>query len=173
MKIKDELYGMEEISEPVLVDMLSLNIKEIKNSFGILILMRRLNADLKEQIFSLLRAVGYNKSVENVLYEHGLNYNNFKNSKSSLIELSEPDLDLLKIDFVLKKIFNEANKEKIELVLQSLVNKNGFIVFKYKTPAEFFVRAYFKINNSYINPLIIYGNKVKRLSEISGNPVEV
>ena len=196
MKINDGVYGEEEINEPILIELInSESIQRLKNisqfglpekyfhrpvfsryehSLGVLILLRRLNASLKEQIAGLLHDVSHtafshvidwvvgdslkgdyqdkilpkfirNSDIPKILEKYNLDYEDVSDISSfSFLEQELPHLCADRIDYSLREMVFFESPEDISLILNSLKNYNSHIVFVSKKAAEIFAKAYMK-----------------------------
>ncbi len=200
MKIIDKVYGEEEIDERVLIDL--VNSKEIQrlkevsqfgmpeeyyhikpysrfeHSVGVMILLRRLGASLKEQIAGLLHDVShtafshvvdwvlgdpekedyqdniYKKILEksnipSILEEHNIDYKDILNLEDfSLLERHAPSMCADRVDYSLREIVMR-DKKTANLLLNALKNHKGQIVFISRETAENFAREYVKLQNEH------------------------
>lgn len=197
MKIKDSVYGSEEIIEPILIELIeSAPIQRLKrisqfglppeysfwkrdfsrydHSVGVMILLKRLGASLEEQIAGLLHDVSHTafshvvdwvfggpskenyqdqihkefilkSEISDILKKYGVDP--LRISQLDLFYLLEqpaPHLCADRVDYTLREMLFSEKRGVIELILNGLIVKNGKIVFKYKTAAEFFVKNYMK-----------------------------
>lgn len=195
MKISDVVYGEEEIKEHVLIDLInSKSLQRLKgisqympeeyfhkkeftryeHSIGVLILLRRLRADLKEQIAGLIHDVSHTafshvadflfgdtikedyqdknhkKFIENsdipmILSEHGFDYKDFLNlEKYTLLEREIPELCADRVDYALRQIFIEEGKKKSDYCMEGVINMKRRIVFNSYEVAKFFSLCFLK-----------------------------
>jgi len=199
MKINDEVYGVEKIEKPILIDLINSRfVQRLKgisqfgmppeyyhkkgftryeHSIGVFLLLKRLGADLKEQIAGLLHdgshtafshvvdwVVGdptkedyqdsihlksiINSKVPQILSKYGFDYKEIsKIEKFSLLEKEAPDLCADRIDYTLREIKAEG-KEVVNFV-KDLTTKNNEIVFKDVDLAEFFGREYTRLQKEH------------------------
>jgi len=194
MKINSEVYGTEEIKEPVLIELINSKaiqrLKEISqygmpseyyhkkspftrydHSIGVLILLRRLNAALQEQIAGLLHDVSHtafshvidwiigdpekedfqdkthlkilnNSNIPKILSKYSINYEEVSNNKNfTLLDKELPSLCADRIDYAIQELKRESNYN-IERFLNNLLNYKGQIVFKSKEVAEDFAEKF-------------------------------
>jgi len=201
MKINDCVYGEEEINERVLIDLINSNpiqrLKKIsqwgmpseyyhKNSFsryehsiGVLILLRKLNASLKEQIAGLLHDVSHtafshvvdwaigdptkedyqdkihleiieSSDIPDILKKHDFNYKEVSDIENfSLLEKPTPGLCADRIDYTLRELEIEKGFDFVKNVFLDLIVKNNQIVFKNKKTAEIFGKEYLRLNKEH------------------------
>ena len=197
MKIKDSVYGPEDINEPILIELIeSAPLQRLKHisqlglpdeyhfkkgfsryghSVGVMILLRRLGAGIEEQVAGLLHDVSHtafshvvdwvmgdppkddhqdsilqefieNSVVAEILDKHGFDFKRISNHKLfSLLDQPHPLLCADRIDYTLREMINS---ERIsDMILNSLVERGGRIVFKHRTAAEFFGKGYTKLQS--------------------------
>ncbi|MDO8623552.1 MAG: HD domain-containing protein [archaeon] len=201
MIINDEIYGEEEIIEPVLIELInSKSIQRLKgisqmgmpqeyyhkpifsrydHSIGVLILLRRLNANLKEQIAGLLHDISHtafshvidwvigdstkedyqdnifldflkNSDIPPILEKYNLDYKEFANLENfSLLEKSAPSLCADRFDYSIREISWNNKKEVTKIIINSLINYNGNITFNSKESAEIFAKGYSNCNTEH------------------------
>ncbi len=201
MIIKDRVYGEEIIDEDVLIDLINSKpiqrLKKIsqwgmpeeyyhKNSFsrydhsiGVLVLLRRLNAGLDEQIAGLLHDVSHTafshvvdwvmgdplkedyqdkihlKIIENseipfILERHGFDYRKISEvERFSLLEKPSPGLCADRIDYALRELETEKEHCFVKSIFLDLTVRNNQIVFKSKEIAELFGKEYARLNNEH------------------------
>jgi len=194
MKVIDEIYGEEEINEKVLIELVNCNaLQRLKgisqmgmpqeyyhkpvfsrydHSTGVLILLKKLNADLKEQIAGLLHDVSHtafshvvdwiigdptkedyqdnvfsdfikNSEIPFILNKYGFNYKDFSNLENfSLLEKPAPSLCVDRFDYSIKEINWKNNGGFIERIVDALKNHNGNLVFSSKRAAKYFAEGY-------------------------------
>ena len=194
MRIKDDVYGDEEIKEQVLIDLINSEaIQRLKgvsqyglpqeyyhkpifsryeHSIGVLILLRRLNADLNEQIAGLLHDVSHtafshvidwvigdptkenyqdsihkefieNSEIPGILRKYGINYNKVSNLKFfPLLEREAPGLCADRVDYTLREIKISGKSKIVEKILSDIINVKGQIAFKSKDLALLFAEEY-------------------------------
>lgn len=198
MKVKDVVYGEEEINEQVLLDL--INSKEIQrlkgisqfglpeeyyhmpcfsrydHSVGVMILLRRLRADLKEQIAGLLHDASHtafshtidwvigdpsksdfqdsnhsrfieNSNIPEILEKHGFNHKEISKLKNfSLLEREHPNLCADRVDYTLREIVLMRKKADSDFIFNSLTNHNGEMVLNSEKAARLFTRYYRRFN---------------------------
>ena len=200
MKIDDSVYGEEEIGEPVLIELINSSaiqrLKEISqfglpeeyhhrkvfsryaHSVGVLILLRRLGADLDEQIAGLLHDVSHTafshvidwvleNSEENyqdkihlefvkkteipqILQKYDKDYNKYSFLENfSLLEKHKPSLCADRIDYTLRELELEGKKLMAKVLFNELKNINGQIVFAEENSAEIFGREYMRLQKEH------------------------
>lgn len=200
MEIKDKVYGEEKIKEQVLIDLINSKIiqrlksisqmglpqeyyhknvfSRYEHSVGVLILIRKLNGNLKEQIAGLLHDVSHtafshvidwvlgdptkedyqdnihlsvveNSEIPEILKKHGFDYNEISKIENfSLLEKEMPALCADRIDYSLREL-KEENFELVKKIVFDLSNQKGQIVFKNKEIAEIFARGYSKLQKEH------------------------
>jgi len=201
MKIKDLVYGEEDTNEEVLIDLInSKSIQRLKHlsqfgipdeyyhkktfsryehSLGVLILLRRLNASLKEQIAGLLHDVSHtafshvidwvigkpekedyqdeilpevikNSEIPAILEKHNINYKDLLNFDNfTLLERETPSLCADRIDYALREMFYENETISIKEIFSDLNSKDGQIFFRKKEVAEIFAKEYSKLQKEH------------------------
>ena len=198
MIIHDNVYGKEEISEQVLTDLvISREVQRLKgisqfglpeeyyhmpcysryeHSIGVMILLRRLNASLKEQIAGLLHDASHtafshtidwvfgdpskadfqdnshfefikNSKIPLILEKHGFDYREISRlGDFSLLEREHPKLCADRVDYTLREIVLMRKKTDSDFILGSLINHNGEIIFNSEKAARLFVGYYQRFN---------------------------
>jgi len=201
MIIEDRVYGEEEINEQVLIDLISSvpvqRLKEVsqfgmpdeyyhlvtfsrfEHSIGVMVLLRKLNAGLEEQIAGLLHDVSHTAfshvidwvigdptkedhqdktllktfeetKIKNILEEHGFNYKKIAEAKNySLLEQPAPNLCADRVDYSLREIKFLHSEQDAEKILGDLKNINGKITFASVEAAELFARHYVNLNKEH------------------------
>ena len=196
MKINDIVYGEEEINEPVLIELInSKPLQRLKgisqqglpkeychrpifsryeHSLGVMIILRRLGANLNEQIAGLMHDVSHtafshvtellfgdpikddyqdknhlkfieNSEIPNILKKYNLDYKEFVDLKKySLLENEIPNLCADRFDYAIREIFIEDGKNKTDYYLKGLINLEGIMVFNSYDVAKTFALAFLK-----------------------------
>ncbi len=199
MKIKDSVYGEGEINEQILIDLINSkpvqrlkgisqyglpdeyyhknNYSRYDHSIGVFLLIRKLGADLNEQIAGLLHDVSHtafshvvdwvlgdstkedyqdnthlkfigNSEIPKILKRHNINFEEISNSENfSLLEQPAPSLCADRIDYALRELKKEG--KDTDLFVLSLANHNGQIVFKLRESAEEFACEYLRLQNEH------------------------
>jgi uncharacterized protein len=194
MRINDKIYGTEEIKEPILIDLINSkemrrltdvsqlglpeeyynkkNFSRYEHTLGVLIQLRRLGANLLEQIAGTLHDINHpafshvidwifgdptkenhqdksyvdflkNSSIPFILSKHGLDYRKFFNLKKfKLLERNAPSLCADRIDYSLREMSFDGKRELASELAENLINFKGQIVFKDKKYAEIFAKEY-------------------------------
>jgi len=197
--VDDFVYGNEEIKEQVLIDLINSKpiqrLKEIaqygvpdeyyhkKNysrydhSIGVMLLLRKLGADLEEQIAGLLHDVSHtcfshvvdwaigdstkedyqdnnhlnvieNSEISGILDKYGFDYKKLSDIESfTLLEKEIPDLCADRIDYALRELKKDGFE--VEEFVSDLINKEGQIVFKNEEIAEKFAREFLRMQNEH------------------------
>jgi len=195
----DEVYGGEEIKEKVLIDLInSKAVQRLKDvsqyglpdkyyhkkgysrfdhSVGVLILLRRLGAKLKEQIAGLLHDVSHtafshvidwvigdpskedfqdksygeiikNSDIPSILSKYGFRFEDILVlDQFKLLEKEAPSLCADRVDYTLR----ELKKDNIntDLFFKNLVNNAGEIAFNDKEIAKNFALEYLRLQNEH------------------------
>lgn len=201
MLIKDKVYGDFEIKEPILIDLInSPSLQRLKgvsqqgmpkeyyhkevfsrfeHSIGVFLLLRKLGADLYEQIAGLLHDISHtafshvvdwvigdpskedyqdniffeflNKSeIPSILIKHKINIEKLTNLESfTLLEKEAPSLCADRIDYSLRELIDSGHKEKVKLIVEDIIGKNGQITFKTIEIAEEFGREYARLQREH------------------------
>jgi len=201
MIVNDKIYGEEEIKEEVLIDL--INSKEVQrlkdisqfglpaefyhipiysryeHSLGVMILLRRLKADVKEQIAGLIHDVSHtafshvidwvigdstkedyqdnifpdflkNSNIPKILRKYGFDYRTFLNLENfSLLEQPIPSLCADRFDYAMREIVDFETKENIALILDNLQNVDGKMVFGSVKAADIFARNYMNLQKEH------------------------
>jgi len=194
MLISDSIYGKEEITEPVLLELInSQEVQRLKNisqqglpqkyyhwkvysryvhSLGVFLLLRKLGADLKEQIAGLLHDVSHTafshvfdwlvgdplkedyqdnihlqtikkSSLAKILKKYGYNPQKIAHTeKFTILEQELPQLCADRIDYALRDSLNFFPKEKALFCFQHLTIKDKKIVFDLQKAAEEFAQIF-------------------------------
>lgn len=201
MLIKDRVYGEEEINEQVLIDLINsktlqrlidvsqqglpqdyyhrIVFSRFEHSIGVMILLRRLDADIKEQIAGLLHDISHtafshvidwvlgdptkedyqdnnhlniieSSEVPKILESYGFDYKDIANIESfSLLEKPAPSLCVDRFDYAIREIKDLGNHDLVGLCVTNLKNVNGQMVFKNKQAAEQFANEYLKLQKEH------------------------
>jgi uncharacterized protein len=201
MIIKDKVYGDEEINEPVLIDLInSKTLQRLKgvsqqglpqdyfyrtiysrwdHSIGVMILLKRLGADINEQIAGLLHDISHTafshvidwvlgdpikedyqdnnhlsiiekSDLPKILERYEFDYKKIANIESfSLLEKPAPSLCADRFDYTIRDLKNLGKEDIVKLCITNLKNINGQMVFKTKQSAESFAEAYLKIQKEH------------------------
>ncbi len=196
MKINDVVYGEEEIKEQVLIDLINSKplqrLKKIsqqglpqeychrpvfsryEHSLGVMIILRRLGADLNEQIAGLIHDVSHtafshvtelifgdpreddyqdknhfefikNSEIPSILKKYNLEYSKFVDLKEyTLLENEIPNLCADRFDYAMREIFMEWGKEKTDYYLKGLINLNAIMIFNSYNIAKSFALNFLK-----------------------------
>ncbi len=199
MRITDEVYGDEEINEPVLIELINSKpiqrLKEInqyglpdtyyhkknfsryEHSIGVLILLRRFGANLKEQIAGLLHDISHtafshvvdwvigdsikedfqdknhlsvmeNSEIPALLEKYKINFKEISELEYfSLLENHAPDICADRIDYTLRELKKE--NKLFEDFMSSLMNYNGKIIFNNPKSAKNFAFAYLTLQKEH------------------------
>jgi len=189
MKINDNIYSVEEIKDKVLIELINSKpiqrLKGIKqagitghiledrdctrydHSVGVMVLLRKKQASLEEQIAGLLHDVSHtafshvvdfvyktkehnyhelfyekiirNSEIPSILKKHGFNLNRLSNENNfHLLEREIPDLCADRIDYALRDLNGFYTNGKLDNFIRSLVNINNEFVFSdFETAKEF------------------------------------
>ena len=205
MKIIDSVYGETEINEPVLIELINSNpvqrIKKVYQSgmiykaipwkkitryehcIGVMILLRKKEANLEEQIAGLLHdiphtafshAIDYvykneeqnfhekfheriiNESeIPKILEKYGFDKNRILNEQNfSLLEKKLPDLCADRIDYTLRELIAKNNdKEKINKYFNAIIVNNNEFYFNNSKIALEFSKDFLSMIQSWASPL--------------------
>lgn len=203
MRINDNVYGEEEIREQVLIDLInSKAIQRLKgisqyglpeeyyhlpcfsrfdHSIGVMILLRRLNASLEEQIAGLLHDVSHTAfshtidwvfdnsmkedfqdknllgfiegpEIKEILEKHGFIPKKIADiEKFFLLERPAPNLCADRVDYTLREIVLLHNKKDANFILKSLINFNMNIVFTSLEASKLFTKYYVGFEKNHWN----------------------
>ncbi len=201
MNIHDQIYGDFEINESILIDLINCQtIQRLKgisqqgtpqeyfhrkifsrydHSVGVMLLLRKLDADLNTQIAGLLHDASHtafshlidwvigDPSTENfqdsifvdflqkseipsILNKNGISLEVVSNLESfSLLETEAPSLCADRIDYTLRELINTEDTKTVQILLEDITSKSNRIVFKTKNIAEFFGKHYTKLQSEY------------------------
>ena len=197
--IFDEVYGKEIIKETVLIELINskpvqrlkrvsqygvpdeyyhkINYSRFDHSIGVLLLLRRLGADLDEQIAGLLHDVSHtafshvvdwaigdstkedyqdinhsniikNSEIPEILTKYLINSEEIsKIEEFSLLEKPAPSLCVDRIDYTLRELKKDG--EEVDDYIKNLIVHDGQIVFKEKEVAKKFADSYLKLQNEH------------------------
>ncbi len=200
MKINDRVYGVQEIKEEVLLDLINSNsLKRLKDisqlgmpdaylsfpgfsryehSLGAMILLKRLGANLEEQVAGLLHDISHTpfshvidwvvgdptkedyqdrifqdflekSDAFDILEQHGLNSSFISNlSNFKLLERDAPKLCADRLDYSLRQLRIEKGKKLTDKILNDLEVYDNQIIFKNFNPAKLFGEAYMELQKS-------------------------
>jgi len=198
MNIVDKIYGLENVVEKVLTELINCDsvrrLKEIsqygvpdkyyhhkgfsryEHSVGVLILLKRLGANLEEQVAGLLHDVSHtafshvvdwfignptkedyqdgihlkiieNSEIPDILKKQGIDYKRISNLENfSLLEKDSPSLCADRFDYSVRELEKEKGFNFVKDFVCNIFNKNGQMVFVDKEIAECFARQYMELN---------------------------
>lgn len=201
MQISDPVYGRFEIDEPVLIELIeSKPMQRLKgisqyglpkeyyhlkgyfryeHSIGVMLLLRKLGADIKEQTAGLIHDVshtafshivdwvigdplseGYQDSIHekvilkgkisSILKKHGFNPKKIANLESfTLLEQPKGELCADRIDYALREIYYEHDKQIAKECFENLKNYKDKIVFSSKEIAIKFAYLFSKCQREH------------------------
>lgn len=201
IKIEDIIYGAFEIKEPVLITLInSKPLQRLKgieqygipkelysfpgfsrydHSVGVMLLLRKLKANLEAQIAGLLHDVShtafshiidwvigdqtkedyqdknhknvvYNSEIPEILSSFGFDTAKVIDvEKYPLLEKEVPDLCVDRVDYALREFYYWANPKIVNFCIDNLMVFNEKIVFTSKEPAEVFGRNYLKCQTQH------------------------
>lgn len=197
MIIEDKVYGKMELKEKVLIDLInSKAVQRLKgiaqygvpdnyfhrksgfsryeHSVGVMLLLIKLNTNLKEQIAGLLHDVSHtafshvidhvlgdptkedfqdnshlsfieNSEIPKILAKYNFDYKEISNLENfNLLENHAPDICADRIDYSLREFFNFMDKNELNYMINSFIVINGKIVFNSLEMAEKFAFNYSK-----------------------------
>ena len=194
------VHGEEEIEEQVLINLInSKEIQRLKNisqygmpkkyyhkipfsrydhSIGVLILLRRMKANLNEQIAGLLHDVSHtafshvvdwvigdstkedyqdnihlgiieNSEIPEILNKYGIDYKNISNIEEySLLEQEIPMLCADRVDYALREMKLSRNLD-IDKIINCLISYEGKIVFSSIDSAKIFANEFVKCQKEH------------------------
>lgn len=198
MELEDRVYGHAKIKEPVLISLInSKPVRRLKginqagasqyalrgktvsrydHSLGVMILLKKLNAPLEEQIAGLLHDIPHTafshvidfvfktknhefhekfhrkiitgSEIPSILKEHGFNIKRQFNERNfPLLEKNLPDLCADRIDYTLRDMVASSGfHDKINEYLHSFIVKDNEIVMRQKEIARKFAEDYLKMD---------------------------
>jgi hypothetical protein len=199
--LNDDVYGEEEITEPVLIELISSqpvqrlkginqygmpddyyhkkNFSRFDHSIGVLILLRKLGASLKEQIAGLLHDISHtafshvvdwalgdstkqdyqdkihfdiikDSEIPSILEKYGVDYKEVSElERFSLLEKEIPSLCADRIDYSLRELALNGKDELAKSIVPSLSNRQGDIVFGDRESAERLAREFLRMHNEH------------------------
>ncbi len=201
MIIEDRLYGKEKIKEQVLIRLINSKaiqrLKEVsqfgmpeeyyhlptfsrfEHSIGTMILLKKLGANLEEQIAGLLHDISHTAfshvidwvigdptkedhqdktllktfeetKIKNILKKYEFDYKRIADSKNySLLEQPAPFLCADRVDYTLREIKFLHSQQDAEKILKDLKNVNGKIILSSIETAKLFAKYYVKLNKKH------------------------
>lgn len=202
INVDDKVYGREEIKEDVLVELINSpfvqrlkgvaqwgipseyyhkknGFSRYEHSIGALILLRRLDADLTEQVAGLLHDVSHtafshvvdwlvgdptkedyqdnnhldiieNSEIPKILERQGFDYKEISDlEKFSLLEKESPSLCVDRVEYSLREISHDGNFGLVGKIISNLTSWNGQVVFRDKEISEIFARKYSQMQNEH------------------------
>lgn len=199
MKIKDPVYGEFEINEPVLIKLInSPSIQRLKrieqfglpkklylfpgfsrfeHSVGVMLLLRKLNANLDEQIAGLLHDVSHTafshlvdwvwgdpekedyqdkilkkyilrSEIPRILRSHNLDLEKIISIKKfKLLERKSPEACADRVDYALREFHYWLDKSIVRDCIENLAVYDNRMVFKNKSSAKLFGVNFLKLQN--------------------------
>lgn len=199
MKLKDPVYGSFKIKEPVLIELInSPSLQRLKrieqfglpkklylfpgftrfeHSIGVMLLLRKLNASLEEQIAGLLHDVSHtafshlvdwvwgnpekedfqdkilkkfilSSEIPNILSKYKLNLKKIINIKKfKLLERKSPELCADRVDYGLREFYHWLDKSIVKETVKDLTVQDNRIVFKNKLCAKLFAINFLKLQS--------------------------
>ncbi len=194
MQIKDKVYGDFEITESILIELInSPTLQRLKgisqqgmpqafyhrgvfsrfeHSIGVFLLLKKLDANLHEQIAGLLHDISHTafshvidwvigdsskedyqdnifleilkkSEIPMILAKHELDIEKISDLESfTLLEKEAPSLCADRIDYSLRELIDLGYEQEVKNIISNLATKNGQIVFLSKEIAEDFARKY-------------------------------
>ncbi len=202
MEIKDKIYGDEEIKEDVLIDLInSDSVQRLKgvaqwgipneyyhkkngfsrydHSVGVMMFLRKMGANLNEQIAGLLHDVSHtafshvidwaigdptkedyqdniheemieNSEIPKILSGFGFDFKELCDIGSFLLlEREAPLLCADRIDYTLRELESEKELNLVNDFFRGLLIKNNELVFREKSIGELFGREYARLQNEH------------------------
>jgi len=217
MKIVDSVYGVEEIEDDVLIDLInSKNIQRLKgvaqgglparycaqpvfsrydHSVGVMVLLRKIGADLNEQIAGILHDLShttfshlidwvigdpkkqnyqdnqYGKVLRNsdcakILEKYSFDVLDFIDiEKYKLLERETPDLCADRIDYCLRDLVARGRKKFSNEFIKHLIIHNGEIVFDSEPIAYQFAHEFLSLQN-YSWAEVIHSTRFSIFAEV-------
>src|SRR3989344_4642734 len=217
MKIVDSVYGVEEIEDDVLIDLInSKNIQRLKgvaqgglparycaqpvfsrydHSVGVMVLLRKIGADLNEQIAGILHDLShttfshlidwvigdpkkqnyqdnqYEKVLRNsdcakILEKYSFDVLDFIDiEKYKLLERETPDLCADRIDYCLRDLVARGRKKFSNEFIKHLIIHNGEIVFDSEPIAYQFAHEFLSLQN-YSWAEVIHSTRFSIFAEV-------
>ncbi|OGH38791.1 MAG: hypothetical protein A2905_02405 [Candidatus Levybacteria bacterium RIFCSPLOWO2_01_FULL_36_10] len=201
MKIKDVIYGKFEIKEPVLLELLKSKplqrLKKIdqygippkfylfpgftrlEHLVGVMLLLKKMGADVEEQVAGLLHDVShtafshvvdwvigdalrenyqdknhkkiiYQSEIPGILSRFGFDVKKITTIVAfPLLERESPDLCADRIDYALREFYLWANSKIVDLCVKSLVIFQNKFVFDSKIAAGVFAKNFIKLQSEH------------------------
>ncbi|MBS3086756.1 HD domain-containing protein [Candidatus Pacearchaeota archaeon] len=201
MKITDIVYGEEEINEPILIELINSppiqRLKEISqwgivdenyhkkgfsrfdHSVGVLILLRRLNAKIEEQVAGLLHDASHTAfshvidwvfedstnenyqdktllktlektEISSILKKYGFSPQKIAELEEfSLLEQPTPNLCADRVDYSLREILHMHSIEDAKKIFEDLKNVGGKIILNSLESAELLAKYYVYMNRNH------------------------
>ncbi len=201
MIIEDKVYGSENIRESVLVDLInSPSLQRLKgiaqfgipdeyshkkgfsryeHSIGTFILLKKLNANLEEQIAGLIHDVSHTafshvvdsvignpekedyqdsihkefikkSSIKNILDKYGFSFEKISKLENFyLLEKEAPSLCADRIDYCLRELILGSERDYVQNIFLDLEKKDNQIVFRNQKTAEIFAKEYQKMQKDH------------------------
>lgn len=201
MLLYDKLYGEHRITDHILIDLIgSKALQRLKgiaqygipdkwyhlngfsrydHSIGVMILLDRLDAGLRERIAGLIHDISHtafshvidwvfgneqsedfqdkifskfldSQEIRNILDMYGYRSEDFhKLEKFTLLEQEIPDLCADRIDYMLREMKQEGKDYEIEQILKSLINIDGRVYVKSEKSALMISREYLRLQREH------------------------
>ena len=201
LEIEDRIYGKNKITEPVLAELIeSSSLQRLKgihqfgmpqrfypypgfsryeHSVGVMLVLRRLGADVEEQCAGLIHDVSHTafshlvdwvignresedhqdnnlqriislSTIPKILGRHSLDSDKITDVKKyGLLERPAPYLCADRLDYALREFHMWANPQIVPQCIDDLVNYQGQIVFRTKDSAEKFAESYAKCQREH------------------------
>lgn len=201
MQIIDKVYGKEHIKEPLLEELInSKTIQRLKkisqygvpdgyyhkknysrynHSIGVFVLLRKLGADLEEQIAGLLHDASHtafshvvdwvignstqedyqdishlnfikSSEIPSILNKYRINYEKVSDLENfTLLERPSPSLCVDRIDYTLRELSMDGKSKLARKIVRNLINKDGQVVFSSKEFGEKFANEYLRLQKEH------------------------
>jgi HD superfamily phosphohydrolase len=201
MLIYDKVYGYEDIKEPIILELISSpTLQRLKgisqqgmpreyyhreifsrfdHSIGVMILLKKLGADLNEQIAGLLHDISHTafshvidwvigdpskedyqdniffemlkkSEIPSILKKYNFNIEKLSDLKSfNLLEKEAPSLCADRIDYSLRELVDLGQTDDAKFLVNNLVCIDGQIAFKTNESAEKFGKSYAKLQREH------------------------
>ncbi|MBS3091860.1 HD domain-containing protein [Candidatus Pacearchaeota archaeon] len=197
----DKVYGREQVEDPLLVELINspelIRLKSIsqyglppelyhkegfsryEHSVGVLILLRRLGADLKERAAGLVHDASHTafshvvdwvvgdparedyqdrtfleflkkSSLKGIFDRYSINYKEIGNlGNFSLLERELPELCADRFDYTVREMLGFESRDVIERIVGNVQNENGLMVFKSRGVAELFSAGFMECQEEH------------------------
>ncbi len=207
MEIEDQIWGKFDIKEKVLTEIIAHpefkrldkisqfglpyeyyplpqlakteNFTRYEHSIGVMLFLKRLEANLEEQVSGLIHDVSHtsfshlvdwitgnqknedlqdnrhstylaSSGLKKILEKHGFDINELSSyAKYTLLERPSPELCADRVDYAMREFKDWANPEIVESCVEGLINHNGRIAFSSEKDARDFAYSYMKLQREH------------------------